>query len=527
MKILTHPVALALGISTLCLLFLIGPFISPNHSLIYHLSSPATPLFVEAGIYFGYFWLLVTGILLMAEKYHKIWLPVWLGIVLFLPWGVLKDIIMLEQWEVPHWIMVLLFLLLLGFFTGGLFFLRAELERIFPPIQRLTSVLLGFAALSGVALVVQYGWCAWEARGLNPPLSANLRSISPPDTPTRRRVIWILFDELSYQQVYEQRFPGLSLPAFDRLAKQSVIFTHVVPAGTSTEHVIPSLFSGLTSDEVRVSADGRLASLHNPATGTWLPFTEDQTVFQDARLAGYANGIAGWYNPYCRLLPEVLDRCFWAYRNPDLRYFESVQTGKARITSPFRFLASYVRSLLGITAKTTPIEINAEVHIGDYEEIRDAADRLLTDPSIDFVFLHLPVPHPPGIYDRERMKFVTTGSSYLGNLALADQCLAHARLLLEQQHQWDSSMVVIMGDHSWRAPGWKSAPGWTPEDEQASDGGQFDDRPGYIVKMPMQDTALRVDARFPAVNTRALLDAVIGNKLQTGEELKVWAEQHR
>ena len=47
----------------------------------------------------------------------------------------------------------------------------------------------------------------------------------------RPRVIWILFDELSYQQVYERRLPGLQLPAFDALAAQATVFTHAVPAG--------------------------------------------------------------------------------------------------------------------------------------------------------------------------------------------------------------------------------------------------------------------------------------------------------
>ena len=41
-------------------------------------------------------------------------------------------------------------------------------------------------------------------------------------------------------------------------------------------------------------------------------------------------------------------------------------------------------------------------------------------------------------------------SSYVDNLALADKCLAGIRQTLEQTGQWDSSTVVVMGDHSWR-----------------------------------------------------------------------------
>jgi hypothetical protein len=90
MKILNHPFTVALGISTLCLLFLIGPLVSPNHSAIYHLIGPAGPVFFSARIYFCYLWMLISGILLIAERFRTTWLPVWLGIILFVPWIVLK-----------------------------------------------------------------------------------------------------------------------------------------------------------------------------------------------------------------------------------------------------------------------------------------------------------------------------------------------------------------------------------------------------------------------------------------------------
>lgn len=529
MKLLNHPVILALGISTLCLLFLIGPLVSPSHDLVYHLYWPATPVFIAFGIDLCLLWLLTAVVLRLAERYRRVWLPVWLGIVLFLPWIVVKNVAMLQRWRIPHWIMSGSFLLILTVITGFLLLRRTAVEKVFLPVQSFASALLVFVGLAGLTILIQFGWCAWEARNLNPPFIETSRSVSSPASAQHPRVIWILLDELSYQQVYEQRFPGLSLPAFDQLAGQSVVFTHVVPAGIATEQVVPSLFSGLPGDQVRVSADGHLRSLRNPITGAWQPFDQHNTIFADARSANYATGVAGWYNPYCRILPAVLDRCFWIDRNPVQHYSQSDDTWQERTSSSVRTLVSYLAWNLHIGSAPEPDSVlGAEMHIRDFQEIRAQSDKLLADPSIDFVFLHLPVPHPPGIFDRKRMTFATTGSSYIDNLALADQYLAHVRLLLEQLHQWDSSLVIVMGDHSWRTKLlWETAPEWTQEEQQASHGGQFDDRPGYIVKMPMQDTALRVDAPFPAVKTRALLDAVIGHELQTGQELKAWAEQQR
>jgi hypothetical protein len=98
-----------LGITTLSFLFSMGPFVSPNHGLIYHLSGSVAPVFISAGLYFGYAWLLIAGVLAIAEKCRIFWYPVWLGVLVFLPWVVLKNCIMLEPWPISHPTMVYLF----------------------------------------------------------------------------------------------------------------------------------------------------------------------------------------------------------------------------------------------------------------------------------------------------------------------------------------------------------------------------------------------------------------------------------
>jgi len=80
-----------------------------------------------------------------------------------------------------------------------------------------------------------------------------------------------------------------------------------------------------------------------------------------------------------------------------------------------------------------------------------------------------------------------------------------------------------MGDHSWRTKLlWSSSPYWTREEQAASYGGQFDDRPGFIVKLPNQHAGERVDTPFAAVNTRILFDAIMSNQIDSAEELSLW-----
>ena len=141
----------------------------------------------------------------------------------------------------------------------------------------------------------------------------------------------------------------------------------------------------------------------------------------------------------------------------------------------------------------------------------------------------MPVPHPDGIYDRRTSTFTTAGnSSYIDNLALADQYLAHLRQTLEQRGEWDSSTIIVMGDHSSRTQLlWSSSPSWTPEDQAASHNGQFDNRPAYIVKLSGQHQPAHIDSAFPTLRTRALFDGIMDNRITTPEDLASWATQQQ
>jgi len=524
MKMIRRALLLAFGLSSFSLAFAIMPFVEPSHEAYYHLGVNASTILLAASASFLPIWMLGAVLFLLAERYSRLWGPIWATIIFSAPWILLKNCAWTWTWTwpVPRWLSMVVLASPAAIFGIVSYFRPGAAGAIFRKLQRLAAVLLGFLALSGAVLLAEFAWCLWQARDLNPPFHSAGASASAGSAARHPRIVWILLDELSYRQVYERRFPGLKLPAFDRLAAQSTVFSHVVPAAIMTEIAVPSLFSGLPADAIGVSADGRLHSLRDPRSGAWQSFDPKRTVFQDARADGYSPSVAGWFNPYCRILPDILDQCFWV----DFpQYLQPGQSWQTTIAIPLRYLRSSFATGLRLGNVDERVEREeAPGHIRDYKEIKAAGDRMLADPSQDFLFLHLPVPHPGGIYNRRKMAFTESGGSYLDNLALADQYLGQVRQFLEERGQWDSSVIVVMGDHSWRTQRlWAGRPGWTPEEQQASDGGQFDDRPGYVVKMPMQEQPARVDTPFQAVKTRALLDAIMSGRLRTAQDLEAWA----
>jgi hypothetical protein len=527
LKPLTHPITVAFGLANLYLLDLTGPLISTEHDLVYHLIGSASPVIIPIIVYVIALSLLLTALLFLAERPGALRVIIWSAFLLALPSILLHTVANFSGTDVPDWLTYTVAGVCLFTLIAIAIFWKRFVPR-FEKIQHSAAAVLGFFAFTGLLIFAQLIWSCSQARNLNPAPTLHKAQLSPASAQPRQRIIWLLLDELSYQQLYERRFPGLALPAFDQLAAQSTVFTQVIPAGMYTRYILPTLFTGIPSNAVDVSARGLLVSLKNPTTGKWIPFQQHQTVFQDAIDAGYTTGIAGWYNPYCRIMPEVLDYCFWSYRESTPANLSPNRSLAVDLLRPFNYLWLDTKHLFG-HGPGSPSDERRDIrqHSSDYHRLSVAGDAFLADSSIDFLFLHMPIPHPYGFYDRKQKAFSTQHTSYIDNLALADHYLAHIRQLLEQKNQWDSSAIIVMGDHSWRTTQiWKDSMTWTDEDQSASHG-EFDPRPGYIVKLPNQQTPSRIDQPFSAVFTRALLDALMQNRLQTPADLQTWANQQK
>lgn len=511
-------VAVALGLTTAWTAWLMDPLVKPSHDIVMHWAGSANALFGPAALIVLAVWAALTLLLLSAQAPGRWRAAVWLAILLATGWVGLRMLagVWALPWLGPHVTVMLL--------IAWVVLIPWALWRRQQAVIEFMSTVFAFAALSGVLFLTEMGWFWWQARALNKPAPLHQVQAQTVARDPKPRIVWIVLDELSYQEVYEERYPGLQLPAFDALAAESTVFSNIVPAGVHTERVLPALLTGKPVDDVRSTPGGELL-VHNRAKG-WSEFAPHDTVVQDALNAGYSTAVAGWFNPYCRMMPAVLDHCYWISGDPT--FGGNMRSAKVRFKAIVLGNGELRRWLMRWLRFPPLHRSGPSLHIAEYEDLSAAADKVLRDPSADFALLHLPIPHPPGIYSRATGQLTTGQSSYVDNLALADRYLAHVRSVLEQSGQWDSSTVIVMGDHGWRTSFlWRTFPGWTEEDERASDGGKFDRRPAYIVKLAGQHEGARIDAPFRAVETRALLDAVMNGKIRSAAELRVWVGEDR
>jgi hypothetical protein len=397
--------------------------------------------------------------------------------------------------------------------AGLLLILWLALPQFYPRAVRalrFAVMLLGFCIFWMVpALLV-------AAHAHQPYDQAAFRKLLPAQPTPHQRIVWLLFDELSYDQAFVHRWPGLSLPNFDNLRARSVTFSEVQPDGFYTEDVIPSLFLGKPIADVRGTPSGWM-NYQSQKHGPWQPFDGGRTLFADAQRAGWTTGAIGEYNPYCRVLQDQLDFCRMAMPPlPD--HFSRDKSTLENVIAPLAANWNRARSH-GNAQKNAA----AEPTVDAMGTVRAGSD-LIGDTGIDLCFVHLPFPHPPGNYNRRTGK-VGPGGSYIDNLALSDKVLGLLLADIAQNDDADRTTVIVSSDHSWRVWLWRFAYGWSREDEEASRHGQFDPRPVLMVSFPRESSGITDSKPVPLLGMHDLVEGMMSGQIENEQQLEAWATQ--
>jgi hypothetical protein len=313
----------------------------------------------------------------------------------------------------------------------------------------------------------------------------------PAKPPSRPRVIWILFDEFAYKPAFETRDPSLRLPNFDRLRRQSTLYTQVEPIGFHTTLVVPSLLLGRIVTGATYSADNiyRIRTADSPH---WQPFPVGASLFGRAKQRGMTSSIVGWYLPYCPIFAGAVEECYWTNDDTEDSSPPSLDAGFAEdVWYPLRFLAE--QFFAPHTAREDFAHWESEGHITSVKDVSQHALATLAASQADLIYLHLPEPHPPVFWDRRAHTFAV-GGSYLDSLDHSDWLIGQILDILEKQPRWANTTLIVQGDHSWRTRIWRPLPGWSAEDERVSHGGEWDPRPLLLIHTAGQQNAETVTA---------------------------------
>lgn len=374
----------------------------------------------------------------------------------------------------------------------------------------LLIILFPFAAF----LLLQNFWLIYKLQEKSPS-TLQVQGAQP-----ARRVVWIIFDEMDYYAAFASRNREVPLPEFARLQGQSLVATNAYPPADSTMLSLPALITGRMVTQAKPIHSSEL-TLKFEGSKDYVPWSAQPNVFGRAREAGVRTALVGWYHPYKRIIGDALNRC--AVYDADAVSLPVSMLLNVNRALERTLLKDQTMPLAGLLAKWS-----RQRHIEAYLDSLEEAERLAANPEFGLVLIHLPVPHPPGIYNRERAVFDYDGeSSYFDNLALADRTLGNIRKAMEDAGVWDASVVLASSDHWWRPAIWQSLHVWTAEDMRfALPEGQLDYRVPFLLKMPGQTTQIEYNPRFNTVQSQGLLIEILHGEVNDGEAVKRWLDQH-
>jgi sulfatase-like protein len=362
-------------------------------------------------------------------------------------------------------------------------------------------------AIRGLALVASPLVAVTLGHGLWTLLEASAghewRSTDPSplarSAPSLRRVVWLVFGELDQRVTFEARPAGLELPELDRFRRESLYADAAHPPAGTPEVSMPALVTGRPVVAVAPTSPNDLELTF--ADGKAARWSAQPNVFSRARTLGYDTALVGWHLPYPRVLGGSLGAADW-------------RPSVAREQTRGDTLGLALRNQWGSLIPPANVRRLSAQRLADLWPL---AIRRATDGRFGLVLLHLPLPGPPGIYDRgtgrlTAWNFTGVAAGYLDNLALADRLLGDLRRALDRTHLGDRTWIVVTSDGWWRA---------SPRYD-----GLADHRVPFLVRPPDGGRGAHVDAPFNTVGTHDLILAILRGSVSDTRDAAAWLARH-
>jgi hypothetical protein len=260
-------------------------------------------------------------------------------------------------------------------------------------------------------------------------------------TPTARRVVWVIFDEMDYELSLGPRADAAAhLPHLAHLAAQGVSATDAYSPGRDTLFSIPALLMGTPVSGVAISSQNRfnLRDQH----GRKLAFETQTSLFARLPEGPKSASVLGFYQPYCKML-TTLHACYSTYLGNAGRWFDSLT-----------FFSEAVFSTLRHTGRS--VQYMPEFLLYQFDPMYRASintlsqlDTTLANPHSSLDFIHLNMPHLPNIYVQRllRQPAGNERAAYMQNLAGVDLVLARIVRGLEAEAKHQDILLIVSSDH--------------------------------------------------------------------------------
>lgn len=362
-------------------------------------------------------------------------------------------------------------------------------------------LLLALSPLVAVLVVTAFSW--------RPIMSGSAGQEPPGVGPDSPPIVLMLFDEWSWTRARDGSSFRRELQHARSLSARATTFIHAASPGTATFVSVPRILFGSDGYLAR-EGDRPYWQPHNgPATET----ASTWSILSAATQAGYGVSGAGFYLPLGELTdPGVAN--VWSM--PSTPKYRGVGGSIVlTFTKAFRSFADPVLRTAGHYAWMRQWQLS-HVRLNQRVQAR-AVDLLRGLRAGEAVWVHLPVPHAPFVFDRDgavrlrgwQGRQESDSLKYLDHLIYADKVLGRLLGVLDSTQMLERAMIVVTSDHGWRTD---------PRLTEATSYRAVTSVP-LIVKWPHQAQAARVEQPMCLSALQQLLGPVErGDTIMPSEE---------
>jgi len=320
------------------------------------------------------------------------------------------------------------------------FFILKKREVIIA-IQYKLCMIFSFLNIYIIALFIGI---IFNSASITPPLPHSNKPQSP--SSSLQNIIFIVFDELSYQYLYKDRDIKEDYKNIKFFSDESNNYHSAFSPGKRTLVSIPSYIAGKKLDNVMLfnneikskGADGKFEEN---------PFLREN-IFTHAMQLGYKTALVGWYHNYCEFLSNVLDFCdaYSIYKfvpkNAEFSIFHPFATNL--ILLPYRKPSGFLK-----------IPVSVRSHSNAVKRILNSTKYAFENFTGALMFIHFPIPHKPFIFDGENFvtifdAFTESDKNYNNQLMLVDKVFGEVLKKLKDLEIYDTSTIILTSDHNFR-----------------------------------------------------------------------------
>ncbi len=258
----------------------------------------------------------------------------------------------------------------------------------------------------------------------------------------RGNVFVLLFDELSYEYLYEGNAIRNIFPNLKSFSSSAVNFHNASSPAKATLASIPRLLLADNSLEIKIKGnslykidDDKLSQL----------VLSSNSLISLARQYGYNTHIYGWYHQLNAILRNQVDYetsyslYNYASSNKVFSIINPIMTTFILWPNQFPFGLVKIPVISHHNHKTVQLIFNHALNS--------------VKLSNSFIFVHFPIPHYPFIYDingynPSYKSFLHTDAKYIDQIRYTDKIFGEFISILNENNKFHESTIVILSDHN-------------------------------------------------------------------------------